>query len=83
MFQVKHHITFINGAIVSLFGEDYFADKKVFWEAHQSQLAALLIQVKEIGAPILVVEYPNESTLTFETNEAFLQWLAKHHPVNF
>lgn len=83
MFQTKHCITLANGEYFSLFGEDYFGDKKVFWEAHQSQLHALLNQVKEVGAPIVVVEYPDELSWTFETVDAFKQWLSKHHPVYY
>lgn len=81
MFQIRHSITLVNGEHFSLFGEDYFGDKKVFWEAHQSQLNALLNRVQEVGAPIVVVEYPQEANLTFETVDLFKQWLSKHHPV--
>lgn len=60
MFDVKHKITFNAGEISSRFGEDYFADQKVFWDSHQTQLKGILEKAKLLGGPFEVTEFPKE-----------------------
>lgn len=81
MFQIKHKITFSTGEIVSLYGEDYFGDKKVFWDSHQTQLNGLLKKARELGGPFKVVEYPNAQEHEFMELKSFTDWLSKSHPI--
>ncbi len=81
MFTIKHSITLNNGEIISLFGEDYFGDKKVFWEAHQTQLNELLEKVTELGPPVKATVLPQAKSLIFEDTASFKSWLSQNHPV--
>ena len=82
MFEVKHRITFNNGEITSLYGEDYFSDKKVFWDSHQTQLKGVLEKAKFLGGPFKVTEFPNNQKFEFNDCNAFIEWLSKSHPIN-
>jgi hypothetical protein len=81
MFHIRHQITLANGAQVSLYGEDYFGDKRVFWETHQHLLKQLLEQVEQVGPPIQVLQLPEELTIHFDKVSAFKDWLSQHHPI--
>lgn len=81
MFDVKHEITFNSGEIVSLYGEDYFADKKVFWDSHQTRLKGVLEKAKVLGGPFKVIEFPREQEFSFNDFNTFIEWLSKSHPI--
>ncbi|WP_196889349.1 hypothetical protein [Aureivirga sp. CE67] len=80
MFQPKHQITLSDGDSYTLYGEDYFCDKKVFWEAHQSILKHLVEALEISKLPIKVLEISERKELKFETIVAFQNWLEKKHP---
>ena len=46
-YHYRHKIAFANGGRTSLYGEDYFGDKKVFWTSHQSMLESLWQEAQE------------------------------------
>ncbi|MFK7796795.1 MAG: hypothetical protein AB8E82_05020 [Aureispira sp.] len=81
MFHIRHQITLANGEHISLYGEDYFGDKRVFWETHQRLLTQLLEQVDQTGSPIQVLQLPEELTIHFDQVAAFKHWLSQHHPI--
>lgn len=81
MFKIKHQITLADDSIFDLYGEDYFGDKRVFWEAHQSTLNALVAKVKAVGPPIAVTYPPKEHVYTYKEVDAFLKWLSNNHPI--
>ena len=82
MFKIKHTITLHTGEIVSLYGDDYFGDKMVFWDSHQTQLKALIAKVNILGGPVDVVEFPEDKEYNFTEIDSFLAWLSRYYPVD-
>lgn len=83
MFSKKHEITLNDGVVILLYGEDYFGDKKAFWDSHQTQLKSLIAKVNLLDAPIEVVEFPDEHKLYFKDINSFKIWLSEHHPYTY
>lgn len=81
MFNIQHQITLADGSTFSLYGKDYFGDKRVFWQAHQDTLKELVAQARAVGPPIAVTYPPKEHVYTYEEIEDFLEWLKSEHPV--
>lgn len=83
MFDYKYEIVLQNNSTYRLFGEDYFADKSTFWNAHQSALNSLYDGVIESGFPIKIIDLEHDKDLVIDTLEAFHSWLKSNQPFNF
>ena len=81
MFNIRHQITLATGEQILLYGEDYFKDKRVFWETQQNLLKHLLEQVDQIEPPTDVLQLPEELTIHFDKVKTFKDWLSQHHPI--
>jgi len=77
MFKIKYKIELNNDYTISLFGENYFADKKVFWDSHQTRLKNLWEKVNELGMPVTIIEYPDETRTEIENIEIFKAWMKR------
>ncbi|MCB0635962.1 MAG: hypothetical protein KDC54_05070 [Lewinella sp.] len=80
MFSRKHRFLLADGSVCSLFGEDYFADKKVFWGAHQSELKHLCQRVCATGFPLQIEDLATGQRITITTKDELDGWWLAHQP---
>jgi len=75
MFKFKHSIQLKNNQCIKLFGEDYYNDKKVFYEAHIKMLRDLCQKVHTNGFPVTITDLESGSNLKINTKKEFKLWL--------
>lgn len=80
MFEVRYSVAKKGSFCISLYSEDYFGDKKVFWESHQARLRELWQSVKEHGFPVQVTDESDQSVTTLEDQDAFEVWITENQP---
>lgn len=80
MFKFQYEIQSPNGELVWLFGEDYYTDKKVFWDAHQKMLKNLHLKVTELGFPIVIKNFSDNMSFKLNCTSDFELWLKKNQP---
>jgi len=80
MFKFKHEIELANKDKIWLFGEDYYNDKKVFWEAHCLALSDLCVKISEIGFPFKIIDLQTHKTLSVISKNQWDTWLKNHQP---
>lgn len=80
MFDFKHRIILKDESTIALFGEDYFCDKKVFWESHQTTLKTLCEKVCETGFPITIKNLMDNISLEIDGKKEFDSWLKENQP---
>ena len=80
MFVLRYHIKFKDGSVTSLYGEDYFGDKKVFWDAHQTMLTGLCNKVCNEGFPVFINDAYLDMHERMDNLDQFNTWLKKNHP---
>ncbi|TCI91800.1 hypothetical protein [Tenacibaculum sp. M341] len=83
MFQFKHEIELVSSEKIKLFGEDYFCDKRKFWEFHQNTLLHLYERVFETGFPIKITDLVFNKLIVIENMSSFRSWLKLNQPFNF
>tara|TARA_B100000963_G_C22415679_1_gene575323 strand:- start:121 stop:756 length:636 start_codon:yes stop_codon:yes gene_type:complete len=67
----------------SLFGEEYFADKRVFWVSHQSNLLGFSVDVCKKGRPIKIFDSTNQTEIIFNNDRDFDDWFTKNQSSDF
>ncbi len=77
-YQYRFSIRFRDGRETRFFGEDYFNDKKMFWEWHQTQLRALCSELDSSSFPIVVTELETGQTTSFDEEKQLLRWLGEN-----
>lgn len=75
---MRYKAKFDNGTIYSLFGEDYFTDKAVFWRAHQSNLIEFSVLVCKLGHPIEINDSIANTVIYFTNKQAFETWFGQN-----
>lgn len=80
MYSFKHEIKLKSEEKVYLFGEDYFNDKRVFYEQHISMLNKLCNKVFSTGFPILINDLQSKNKLLVKTKTEFKEWLKLTQP---
>ncbi|MBL7817372.1 MAG: hypothetical protein JNL70_20365 [Saprospiraceae bacterium] len=75
MFEYQYHILLDNKPYCSLFGEDYYFDKRVFNVAHGRVLFDIFQKMKA-GCPVLtIVDAKTNYREEVKTAEAFRDWV--------
>ena len=82
MFEFKYEIELKTSEKISLFGEDYFGDKRTFWNAHQASLKSLYKTVSETGFPIKIGDLEFDKWVVIENQHEFHAWLKTNQPFN-
>ena len=79
--QYRHKITFANGEFTSLYGEDYFGDKEVFWTTHQSILNSLWQKAQDQGHyPLIIHDLNFDVKIHIADLVSLRKWLIKNQP---
>ena len=80
MFEVKYQIELNNKASFILYGEDYYYDKRVFYETHLNLLRQLYQLVIAIGFPVYIKDMEFNEEIQIRSLVDFEDWLAKNQP---
>lgn len=80
MFEYQYQFDLADGSTVSLFGEDYFGDKKVFWLSHISQLQHLCKRVAATGFPVVIQHLQADQQTQIVDATQFKAWLKANQP---
>ncbi len=80
-YKYRHRIKFANEGQVSLYGEDYFGDKKVFWTTHQSILNSLWLKAQDdTKYPMTIYDLNFNVEINIPNLKSFTVWLSKNQP---
>lgn len=74
----RFKVTFADNSTFTLFGEEYFADKAIFFKAHQSNLEWFQKVVKEKGRPVKVRDIQENVSMLFESEKDFDAWYVEN-----
>ena len=83
MFDYKHQIELKTKQKFSLFGEDYFGDKRSFWEYHQSMLNDMYDNIIKVGFPLTITDLELNQSESIEDLQSFHAWLRANQPFDF
>ena len=75
---MRFKVTFKDGTIYSLYGQEYFADKAVFWRSHQTNLIGFSLKVCELGTPIEIEDVLLKNGIRYGNQAEFLEWFKRH-----
>jgi len=76
--MIRFEVKFSNGSKYSLYGKDYYNDKRVFWEDHRSNLIGFCSNVCEKGIPLEVYDKELEVTTKFKNKVEFENWFKEN-----
>lgn len=74
-------VFFKNEEFVVLYGEDMWADKKVFYDFHHRILEELCQKVESYGFPLEVEDWHERTSITLHNEIDLNQWLKEYHPI--
>jgi hypothetical protein len=80
MFEFKHLIEFQNKETFSLYGENFFGDKSIFWESHQSSLNELYKKIIYSDFPIKITDLETKHSILVLELKDFRIWLNENQP---
>ena len=79
---MRYSVTFKDLSEFSLYGEEYFADKAIFWRVHQTHLISFRLYICKKGYPIQVHDELNNELKSFKEPIEFIEWFKKHQSPN-
>ncbi|MEM6379635.1 MAG: hypothetical protein AAF705_15635 [Bacteroidota bacterium] len=75
---IRYTLIFSEGETYLLFGEDFFNDKKVFWEIHQTKVKQCFEMIQQKGWPIKVYDDLTKEEQSFSNEREFKDWFLLH-----
>ena len=80
MFKFKYEIELITSEKIFLFGEDYYNDKKFFWEMHRFKILELCEKIQQTGFPIKIKDLQLQSLIKIKSIQELKDWLKENQP---
>lgn len=80
---IRYTLTFADGAVYLLFGESFFKDKKVFWQAHQTKTQECLNWIRVKGFPNKAYDHLLDKEQRFTNLIFFKDWFVLHQQVDW
>lgn len=81
--MIRYKATFKDDTQYSLYGEDYFNDKAIFWRHHQSNLVNFSNCVAEKGRPVNILDTYSNTLIELNSPDEFDIWYRKNQSSEF
>lgn len=78
MFDIKYRFYFKDGDVKSLYGQDYYGDKRCFYEYHHRMLEEVRDKASDAEFPIKIIDEETGEEYQVQTLEEFHEWLKTH-----
>ena len=72
--MIQYTAKFNDGSIFYLFGEDYFNDKRIFYQCHLSKLISFRKEVCKKGFPTSIFDDKTQKNIEFTNKRDFNNW---------